>query len=367
MYIFSVPGAAMGSIEFYSKLLLVSLLMIMPSIGCIQQTSTQANDAANPFAPPAAPSANVVKPSGVNTSSLNDTSVLGHPSCRGALVGTLWSNVEPQPGVFNFAAIDSKIAAVKAQGKRWSLAVAAGGTGSPLWLTDAFSVPYILYAFKGAPGYRLPLFWDDTAQTRLSNLGYHLAEHYADDDSLMLVYIPQMTANGNEGHLQGVDMDLLIAAGYTDDKWVDAGKRVAKNYARCFANKALAYEVHDINGGSIVPERIITDLWNDTSLNHRVGAAIWWLSGRWDYQSDLLTVLSNFPGDKYAQMIGRSDQTNEATNRFRNGYPAAFTQAQQLGIRYIEPWEWEFKLTGGALREWDAVMAGYNSWADGLP
>ena len=42
-----------------------------------------------------------------------------------------------------------------------------------------------------------------------------LGEEFKDDTSVALGYITQMTANGIEGHLQGVNMDSMRAKGYT--------------------------------------------------------------------------------------------------------------------------------------------------------
>ena len=89
-----------------------------------------------------------------------------------------------------------------------------------------------------------------------------------------------MTANGIEGHFNGVSETVLINAGFTADKWVNAVKSTAVNFAMAFPDKAIAVEVHDLINDSAIPNQIITDLWNDSSLNQRVGAAIWWISGK---------------------------------------------------------------------------------------
>jgi hypothetical protein len=134
-------------------------------------------------------------------------------------------------------------------------------------------------------------------------------------------------------------------------------------------------------------------------------------------------VLSNYPGDIYGQVIGKSNEGSwlpnasytlgtyrmpvnpPLTNRFRyevttagvtgdaepvwptainatvtdgsvvwtcrdsrflNGdYATVFAQAKAIGMRYIEPWEWEFKYgPNSADGEWDAVLADFNAWAD---
>jgi hypothetical protein len=67
---------------------------------------------------------------------------------------------------------------------------------------------------------------------------------------------------------------------------------------------------------------------------------MWWISGKIDYQSDLVRAIERFPGDIYGQVIGRSDQAY----RFPGGdYSAVFEQAEELGMRYIELWNYEFE------------------------
>ncbi|MBV6501851.1 MAG: hypothetical protein CJBNEKGG_04381 [Prosthecobacter sp.] len=383
----------------------------------------------------------VEKPLGTFSSSgATMTSIYSNANLRGVLVRASWSQIEPTPGTFSFTAIDNQVAGITSRGKSWSLAVLGGGVGCPAWLTDpaasgGLGAPYVDYAFRGAPGYRLPLFWDATVQTRLTLLANALAARYNTDASLKLVYITQMTANGVEGHLQGVTMSTLIAAGNDQDgdsdvdaadfalHWIAASKAASRSFALAFTNKPLAFEVHDVNGSSTIPETIINDLWNDASLNHRVGAAMWWISGKTTYQTQLINVLSAYPGDIYGQVIGKSGEgawaagtpyaagamrmpvnppaaqryryeattagtsggtepvwptTINATvtdgsvvwtcrdSQFGNGdFTTVFSQAKAVGMRYIEPWEWEFNnTTSSANGEWNTAMQDFNAWAD---
>lgn len=290
------------------------------------------------------------------------STIFSHPQLRGVLLRAAWSSLEPAPGQFDFTALDSQLKSVRAAGKPWSLAVGAGGPGSPAWLMDQLGVPFVDYRFRGTTPYRLPLAWNDVVQQRLTLLAERLAQQYGGDATLKLIYVPQMTANGIEGHLNGVDMTAMVSAGYTDDRWVTASTQTATAFARAFASKALAFEVHDINGGATVPSRILQALQDDAGLGGRVGAAIWWLSGRTDYQGALLQVLADFPGDKYGQVIARSDESS----KFADGdYRRVFSQAQQLGLRYLEPWEYDFG-TGAntANGAWDGELAAFNQWAD---
>lgn len=316
----------------------------------------------------------VEKPRGVFASAgagsnPNDAkSIYGDAHLRGVLIRASWETLEPTPGNYTFSSLTTQINNVKSKGLGWSLAVLGGGIGSPAWLTNATSAgglgaPYVNYSFRGEPGYKLPLYWNSIVQTRLQLLAQALAAQFNSDASLKLVYVTQMTSNGIEGHLQGVNMSDLVAAGYTDTNWIAAAKQAARSFATVFTNKAIAFEVHEVNGGATVPGAIINDLWNDASLGQRVGAGVWWLSGRTTYQSNLLAVLDSYPGDIYAQVIANSGTPSE----FPNGdYAALFIQAKQLFIRYIEPWDYEFtdQASNSANRKYDPQFADFNAWAD---
>lgn len=298
------------------------------------------------------------KPKGVFSSAgSTSNTVLTHSETRGVLIRAFWKDIETTEGNFNFTVVDNQINAVKAKGKKYSLSILAGGIGSPDWLITQRNAPYFDYLFRGVP-YKLPLIWNNTVQTYMGKLADRLAEKYNNDTSLQLVYIPQMTANGVEGHLNGFNQANFAAAGYTETKWIDASLQNAKRFANVFTKKALAFEVHDLFTSSTPASTIINSLWNDNTLNHRVGAAMWWISGNTTYQPNLITVLQNFPGDIYCQVIDRSDNTAS----FPGGdYTKVFEQAKLIRARYIEPWDYEFSLTA-----WNTTFRNFNLYSDTL-
>lgn len=326
------------------------LLLVLPfTNGCKKNNSSQDN-------PPA--SATIVRPGGVFSSGGGtSTSVLTHAETRGVLVRAYWKDIEATEGSFNFTAIDNQINSIKSKGKKYSLGILAGGIGSPDWLITQRNAPYFNYSFRGAP-YKLPLIWDNTVLSYLGKLAVKLAEKYGADTALLLVYIPQMTANGIEGHLNGVDKTAFAAAGYTETRWIDASVQNAKAFASAFSGKALAFEVHDLFSSAAPASSIINTLWSDNTLAHRVGAAMWWISGSDTYQPDLITVLQHFPGDLYCQVIDRSDNTGS----FPGGdYSKVFAQAKNLRARYIEPWDYEFSVS-----TWNMMFHDFNLYADSL-
>ncbi|MBL7744533.1 MAG: beta-galactosidase [Chitinophagaceae bacterium] len=300
----------------------------------------------------------IPRPGGIFSSAGSTSSVvLNHAETRGILVRAFWKDIEPAEGNFNFTSLDNQINSIKAAGKKYSLGILAGGIGSPDWLITQKGAPYFNYLFRGQP-YKLPLIWDNISLTYLGKLADKLAEKYGNDQSLMLVYIPQMTANGVEGHLNGFNQSAFAAAGYTEMKWIDASLQNARRFANAFKTKALAFEVHDLFGSSNPASSIINTLWNDASLNKRMGAAMWWISGNETYQPGLITVLQNFPGDIYCQVIDRSDSTAS----FPSGdYTKVFEQAKRLRARYIEPWDHEFSIS-----TWNTLFHDFNVYADTL-
>lgn len=308
--------------------------------------------------PPVVITETVQKPKGVFASAGSTSpAVVNHSETRGVLIRAFWKDIESTEGNFNFTAVDNQVNAVKAAGKKYSLSILAGGIGSPDWLITQKNAPYFNYLFRGAP-YKLPLIWDNTVLAYMAKLADKLAEKYNNDSSLMLVYIPQMTANGVEGHLNGFNQTAFAAAGYTETKWIDASLQNAKKFAAVFSKKALAFEVHELFNSVNPPSAIITNLWNDTALHQRVGAAMWWISGNTTYQPNLITVLENFPGDIYCQVIDRSDSAAS----FPNGdYTKVFEQAKKIKARYIEPWDYEFTISS-----WNVLFHTFNQYSDTL-
>lgn len=281
---------------------------------------------------------NVYKPKGLYSSSFGNVSALDNGEVQGTLIRVTWNDLEPSEGDYDFSKIEQFLVSIKSKNLKWSLGIIAGGS-SPDWLFHSLNVDSfeIIDYYNNVK--KIPKIWDPIVNQKLAQLAQALAKEYGNDEDLALVYVPQMTANGIEGHFNGVPVSLLTDAGFTADRWVNSVKETAENFAMAFPDKALAVEVHDVINDTSIPNRIITDLRNDSTLNQRVGAAIWWISGKTTYQPNLLDALTAFPGDIYAQAIGRSDQTE----RFKDDdYSTMFAQAKTMGVRYIELWEYEF-------------------------
>ena len=220
---------------------------------------------------------------------------------------------------------------------------------------DSLHVSYHSFQYQNQT-WRLPLWWDTVGNQKLTDLIIELGNQFATDSMLSHVYVSQMTVNGVEGHLNGVNMAAFAADGFTNQKWITSAKATSHVFANAFSDKPIVFEVHEIDNDTIIPATIINDLTQDSSLCNRVGLGMWWISGKTTYQTDLLDFIHDFQGDKYAQIIGRSDQVE----RFNDSlYSTVFTQAKYLNIRYIEPWPYEFQYHTN-----DSLLQDFNLWAD---
>ncbi|PCI43193.1 MAG: hypothetical protein COB51_11855 [Moraxellaceae bacterium] len=297
----------------------------------------------------------IFKPVGTYTGFIDSGFSLSHSQAIGGLVRVRWGEIEPSNDHYDWQLITDQVEKMDAfsQGKPWSLAI-AGGKEAPAWLYDEGVASYQVVTARSGE-VKLPKFWDENLQFHLADFANDLAARFGDDERLILIYLPQMTVNGVEGHFNSVDYEVLEAAGLTADVWIDAVKDAAVNFALAFPTKAIAVELHDILGSAEIPIAIMNELWNDPQLGHRVGVGMWWISGdEQAYQQDLLNALELFPGDIYGQIIGRSDQVD----RFPEGYVAVFEQAKKIGMRYIEPWNYEFLHFTQ-----DEALQDFNEWA----
>ena len=304
------------------------------------------------------------KPIGCYSSMLTDRAVQ-NPHLQGGLVRTTWAKLEPKPDHFDFSEIERQLQ-ILPEDKSWSLAVYAGWVSidsksksnrssfrrppsehTPTWIVSELGIETFTCRFRGMDT-EMPKYWDPVVQERLTILMQALADEYKDDPRLKLVYVPQMTGNGIEGHFNGVPHSTLLGAADLDSDehsefgkiWTAAALSAIRSTARAFDNKAIAFEMHELLGSTAIPKQIMKSIQNDPELYDQVGIGMWWISGKTTYQPDLIDAIGDFPGDVYGQIIGRSDQNH----RFPGGdYAAVFEQARQLGMRYIEPWNYEFE------------------------
>ncbi|WP_218934229.1 beta-galactosidase [Rosistilla ulvae] len=273
-----------------------------------------------------------------------------HPLCKGLLLRTSWSKLEPRRGRYDFSDIDRQIEVAERSARdpkslAFSLAISAGlgggpqGANYPAWLIDE-GVETMPIQFRREEGL-VPKMWDPLFQKRLKNLADAVSQKFAKDKRLKLVYVPQATANGVEGHFNGNSNAVLARNGLTQDVWVGAVKQAAISFADSFDDCAIAVEVHEVLGSPQIPMRILNELYEDPKYRDQIGAGMWWISGGMKYQPALVEALKKYPGDIYGQIIGNSSQPHRFGDR-SGDFTAVYRQAMELDVRYLEAWNFEF-------------------------
>ena len=291
----------------------------------------------------------VEKPFGTFSSMITPKSA-AHPLCKGLLIRTTWTELEPSKGKFDFSDIDRQIETAERNSSNkkdlvFSLAISAGLGGKsdkpnyPLWLVEE-GVQTMPIKFRAKDG-RVPKMWDPVFQKRLKILADAVSKKFARDKRLKLVYVPQATANGIEGHFNGNSYSDLEKNGLNEKTWVSAVKQAAMSFADSFPTCAIAIEVHEVLGSYKIPMKILTDLNKDRKYGDRIGAGMWWLSGGVKYQPDLVEALKKYSGDIYGQVIGNSSQPYRFGDKSED-YRKVFEQAIELNVRYLEVWNFEF-------------------------
>ncbi len=260
---------------------------------------------------------------------------INEPFVKGALVRVRWSEIESREGVYDFSAIDEQLYAVKKARKKWSLAVIAGAN-VPRWMNEKIPEKMQI-AFRGQKKTIIP-FWNRDYQLAAIKLAKALADRYGKDSSLVLVYVPQQTANGIEGHFNGTSEEQLKDQGLTATRWLWAAKTSIDGFVRAFPRKAVAIELHEIFRGAPIVTQLMATIVRE--YRGQVGVGVWWLSGKERYQSALLHQLRKRKLPVYAQVIGKSSQPH----RFADGdYGRVFQQAKEINAAYIEVWNYELE------------------------
>ncbi len=159
----------------------------------------------------------------------------------------------------------------------------ARGLQASLIVPDAFNTPERVlsqcatfeYTFRGTVS-RMCLPWDPDYQREKANLLRLLGQRFDEHPALAYVYFTGACAtNGAEGHCR-VDERDFEAAGFTEQRLVQAYVDIMDVQLEAFVNTPIAFEVHTIFGRT----EPWASLWEHTKRTGRVGIAAWWCAER---------------------------------------------------------------------------------------
>jgi hypothetical protein len=173
-------------------------------------------------------------------------SVLADPNVDGISVRQDWAELEPADGVFNFTYLDSEIARAAASGKQVLLRINTQ-SAKPAWVTSAVtSAGGTFFTFDdGGASTTIPVFWDPTFLAKKKAMMVTLGAHFTANPAVKIVSVSFANASSEDWSVPHTDADIAawLAAGYTSDKLVDAGKQIIETTMNAFPNQVLTLAV----------------------------------------------------------------------------------------------------------------------------
>jgi hypothetical protein len=135
-----------------------------------------------------------------------------------------WATVEPQPGTFDWTALDAEVNKARDLGKHIWLELLTTEGQTPQWARDA---GVVLVGSRGGT----PLPWNETYQRLLRQAVHAMAARYDDDPTVDAINV---MAGGCYGEMaicaSETDAAAWEQAGYTDEGFIQAAKQIIDIY-----------------------------------------------------------------------------------------------------------------------------------------
>ena len=282
---------------------------------------------------------------------LPPSEVLDNPDVDGISIRQTWSQIEPTEGTFNWAYLDSVVAASAAAGKEVLLRVMTMA-GRPQWVTTAVrNAGGTLFTFSdNGVQTTIPVFWDPTFLAKKTAMISALGAHFTNNPAVKIVcasFANAITEDWSVPHTQP-DVVRWLALGYTSEKMLDAGQTIIDATMAAFPNQYVTLAVGGnghVNGLNLDPTE------DYVARNAALNARASWPGRLIVQKNDLKTCIPPAPGtDTLYAMIWDFQPAvagqmvwscfNDATYRVNCGVPidpgVALTDSVQASVSYGE-------------------------------
>ncbi len=199
-------------------------------------------------------------PTGVFALSTGDrpakSASLDNPAVDGISVRASWATIEPKEGVFDWTFVDSELARAAAAGKVVLLRI---GTQSskPQWVTDAITAAggtFLTFDDDGVST-TIPVFWDPTYLAKKKALIEAVGARYTKNPVVRIVTASFANASSEDWSVPHSpdEVNAWLAAGYTTEKMLDAGKQIIDTTMKAFPNQyvTMAIGSNGNTGGTV--------------------------------------------------------------------------------------------------------------------
>lgn len=288
----------------------------------------------------------------VGDSTLALDSFAARPTVDGLAFRTPWGMLEPQEGIYNWAALDAAFDIARVHGKQLTLHVGASFIGVPRWLP---ALGVAMYTFSTPRGMAItePLPWDEIFVSRYTRFVVALAAHIQARDDTHLLYAVSDAVPVAEMSILGCQNGAMSnGAAYSRTRYLNAWKTTVDAYVaafpatRLFISAPVVVICRPDNDG----KAFYTELMNHalaksakttvfaTDLNAAGSARL----AQVDTSIRVRAAIA-------FQMIGSS--TNDTQNRMRGTLKDAVCQGIGRGARYFEIYKADISSSDAAIQD----------------
>jgi hypothetical protein len=149
-----------------------------------------------------------------------------------------WQDIETAPGVYNWSAVDTAIAAAARTGRKTMLRIDAGAY-SPAWVPNQLTFSFKPSGARPPMTVTMPRTWDPTYITDLTTFIRAYGARYDGDTRVTRI---QMAGGGWLGEMGLPQWPGWIGAGYTDAAMTNAWKQIISTYRAAFPHHPSALD-----------------------------------------------------------------------------------------------------------------------------
>ena len=169
-------------------------------------------------------------------------SLLKDSRVTGIVLRDSWKNVNPAPGVYNWARLDAAIKTITAAGKTFKLTIETG-TSTPSWVYSQGAQAMTFResgAFRPSGTYTMPVPWDGVMLSAYDELLREMDRHFGANPGLVMVSLGGPTQYSLEMHLPP---EVRALPDFSLDKIRGAWDHVLTTYSGLFQNVRGAVQI----------------------------------------------------------------------------------------------------------------------------
>lgn len=171
---------------------------------------------------------------------------LANSNVDGVGVRQNWADLEPTEGIYNWDFLDSEVARAATAGKMVLLRINTQ-VGKPDWVTNAIAeADGTFFTFDNdGVSTTIPVFWDPTFLAKKKAMIAALGAHFTNNSAIRIVWTSFANAKSEDWSVPHTpaDVSAWLAAGYTSEKLLDAGRQIIDATMAAFPNQHVTLAV----------------------------------------------------------------------------------------------------------------------------